>query len=197
MPGPPINACKDDRIIVDVTNHIAGQELSIHWHGLHQKETPWSDGVPMVTQCPIVAGNTFRYIFYARQAGTHYYHSHSGLQRTNGIFGKIDVRDPYDPNELFYDYDLPEHSILLSDWNNELAEVNVPGVKNQVNLPASILINGLGTYFDPKSGNSTFAPIAAFYVERGKKHRFRIDNAASQTCPFELSVGIMSCGKTV
>lgn len=48
MPGPSINVCKDDRIIVDVTNNMAGEEVTMHWHGLHQNDTPWFDGVPMV-----------------------------------------------------------------------------------------------------------------------------------------------------
>lgn len=32
--------------------------------------------------------------------------------------------------------------------------------------------------------------MAVFYVERGKRHRFRIANAGSHVCPFELSVRI-------
>lgn len=85
MPGPPISCCKGDRIIVDVTNNMAGEEVTIHWHGLHQTSSPWFDGVPMVTQCPIFAGTSFRYAFYAQQPGTHYYHAHSGLQRNLSI----------------------------------------------------------------------------------------------------------------
>lgn len=130
LPGPPINVCKNDRIIVDVMNHMPGTELSFHWHGLHQKETPWMDGVPMVTQCPILAGNSFRYIFNAREAGTHYYHAHSGLHRSNGLFGPINIRDPNDPNADYYDYDLDEHSIMLADWNNVMAEEKAPGAIN-------------------------------------------------------------------
>lgn len=49
LPGPSINVCKGDRIIVDVTNHMHGQGLTLHWHGIHQKNTPWMDGVGMVT----------------------------------------------------------------------------------------------------------------------------------------------------
>lgn len=69
IPGPIISCCKNDRIIVDVTNNMAGQELSFHWHGLHQKGSPWFDGVPMVTQCSILSGTTFRYIFNASEKG--------------------------------------------------------------------------------------------------------------------------------
>lgn len=81
-----------------------------------------------------------------------------------------------------------EHSLVLTDWNNHLAEVKAPGTKTQTFHPDSLLINGFGNYLNPKTGEYTYAPMAAFYVERGKKHRFRIDNAASLNCPFELSV---------
>lgn len=34
--------------------------MTLHWHGLLQKGYQYYDGVPMVTQCPIMAGSTFR-----------------------------------------------------------------------------------------------------------------------------------------
>lgn len=57
---------------------MPGEETTIHWHGFLQKETPFMDGVPMVTQCPISSGAIFRYRMTARNAGTFFYHSHSG-----------------------------------------------------------------------------------------------------------------------
>lgn len=188
IPGQTINVCKNDRIIVDLTNQMAGQELSFHWHGLHQRGTPWFDGVPMVTQCPIFGGNTFRYIFEAQDAGTHFYHAHTGVHRLNGLFGKLIVREQDDPNAENYDYDLDEHSLIITDWNNQLAEESIPGTKVEFLLPESLLINGFGTFIDFESGAFKYAPIAAFYVERGKRHRFRIGNVAGHICPFEFSV---------
>jgi FtsP/CotA-like multicopper oxidase with cupredoxin domain len=48
-------------ITVSVHNNITGPEegTSLHWHGLLQKDTPWMDGVPSVTQCPIAPGSSF------------------------------------------------------------------------------------------------------------------------------------------
>lgn len=182
LPGPPINVCKGDRVIVDVTNHMGGQGLTIHWHGIHQHRTPWMDGVPMVTQCPINTGNTFRYVFYASEVGTHLWHAHSGLHRSNGIVGTFVVRESNDPNANVYDYDLAQHSLLLLDWDNQMAEDREPGVRSALTLPNSVLINGFGSY------KFKFAPMAVFYVQRGKKHRFRIANAASHVCQLEISV---------
>ncbi|KAJ9585503.1 hypothetical protein L9F63_002704, partial [Diploptera punctata] len=74
--GPSIQVCLGDRIIVDVTNKLVGRSTLIHWHGLHQRGTPYMDGVPMVTQCPIPEMTTFRYDFKANNEGTLYWHSH-------------------------------------------------------------------------------------------------------------------------
>lgn len=37
MPGPTLEVCKGDTVIVDVENHLMGESTSIHWHGLHQR----------------------------------------------------------------------------------------------------------------------------------------------------------------
>lgn len=168
---------------------MAGQELTIHWHGMHQRESPWFDGVPMVTQCPIFGGNSFRYMFNASQEGTHMYHAHSGVHRMNGLFGNLIVREANDPNADLYDYDLNEHLILLSDWNNVLAEVAAPGHKALDQYPDSIVINGLGNYFVNATNRFIHTPMAVFYVERGSRHRFRISHIGGHFCPFEMTVG--------
>lgn len=73
-----INACVNDIIIVDVENKIPDQDLAVHWHGVDQKGSPYMDGVPMVTQCPIGYMATFRYAFIASTPGTFFYHADSG-----------------------------------------------------------------------------------------------------------------------
>ena len=42
------------------------------------------DGVPPLTQSPIPAGGSFTYDFVVPDAGTYWYHSHVGTQRTAG-----------------------------------------------------------------------------------------------------------------
>lgn len=39
MPGPMIDVCKGDTIVVDVENHLMGESTTIHWHGLQQLES--------------------------------------------------------------------------------------------------------------------------------------------------------------
>jgi iron transport multicopper oxidase len=38
-------------LLHDKSMHLA---TTIHWHGLHQKNTSWADGAAFVSQCPIV-----------------------------------------------------------------------------------------------------------------------------------------------
>lgn len=143
----------------------------------------------MVTQCPIEAGNTFRYIFYAAQVGTHVWHAHSGLHRTNGIVGNFIVRESNDPNANTYDFDLAEHSVLILDWTNHMAEDKLPGIQNDKPLSSSVLINSFGSYYDLATDKNLFAPMEVFYVQRCKRHRFRILNTGSHSCQF----GILVC----
>lgn len=63
IPGPSIQVCQGDKVVVDVENHIEGMEVTIHWHGVWQRGSQYYDGVPYVTQCPIQEGNTFRYVY--------------------------------------------------------------------------------------------------------------------------------------
>lgn len=60
IPGPSIQVCENDKVVVDVENHMEGMEVTIHWHGIWQRGSQYYDGVPFVTQCPIQQGNTFR-----------------------------------------------------------------------------------------------------------------------------------------
>jgi FtsP/CotA-like multicopper oxidase with cupredoxin domain len=147
-----LQVCKDDLIVVDVTNKMAGTAATIHWHGFHHRDTPFMDGVPFVTQCPIDFSNSFRYAYWATEAGTQFYHSHTGHHKVNGHFGGIIVRQPPndDVNRLLYDEDLQEHMVIVADWMHEDGEMFMPGnpSRGEGIQPNSLLINGKGTYTD-------------------------------------------------
>jgi FtsP/CotA-like multicopper oxidase with cupredoxin domain len=63
-------------------------------HGLLQKTTPWSDGVPGVSQCPIAPGETLVYRFQADLYGTSWWHSHYSAQYSSGAFGPLVIYGP-------------------------------------------------------------------------------------------------------
>ncbi|XP_035795872.1 laccase-2-like [Anopheles albimanus] len=188
LPGPMVHVCKHDTVVVDVENHLEGAGSTIHWHGFHQHATPWMDGVPMVTQCPIPQGTTFRYRFEAVEAGTQFYHSHAGFQKANGHYGMIVVRNPADLNQAQYDHDLSEHRIIIADWTRDLVEKWVPGIQSESMRIDSILINGRGRYFNATIGSRTEAPLTVYRVEYGQRYRFRLISSGSQYCPFQLQI---------
>lgn len=139
---------------MDVVNRMMGESTSIHWHGMHQRESPYMDGVPFITQCPIPPHTTFRYNFIADHEGTHWWHSHIGMQRTDGAFGALIVRQPMKKIQYgrLYDYDLPEHIMVIQDWDVRTGTSSFNSFHHSIgnNKPKNILINGKGKYFDKK-----------------------------------------------
>jgi L-ascorbate oxidase len=82
LPGLSIQECQGDTIVVNLVNRMrTARVTSIHWHGLTQRGTPFMDGVGMVTQYPIMPFQSFQYKFEAKDVGTYWWHSHSGVQR--------------------------------------------------------------------------------------------------------------------
>lgn len=37
LPGPSIEVCQGDTIVIDVENHLLGEGITVHWHGLRQQ----------------------------------------------------------------------------------------------------------------------------------------------------------------
>lgn len=50
MPGPTIEADEGDILHIQVTNNNPFMGNSIHWHGIHQKRTPYMDGTVGMSQ---------------------------------------------------------------------------------------------------------------------------------------------------
>ena len=75
-----------ENVTLNVTNNLR-EDTSIHWHGLI---LPFDqDGVPKISFDGIKPGQTFTYQFPIRQAGTYWFHSHSGFQEPDGAYGAI------------------------------------------------------------------------------------------------------------
>ncbi|XP_059471482.1 uncharacterized protein LOC132194315 [Neocloeon triangulifer] len=192
IPAPSIQVCEGDRVIIDVDNRMQGIELAIHWHGLHQRGTQYYDGVPMLTQCPIPEGTTFRYQWNADNPGTHFYHAHTGTQKLDGLQGSIVVRSTpaRDLHSHLYDFDLTNHVMMIQDWMHEDSTERFPG-RLQVRPgqdPDTILINGRGQFRDPQTGLMTNTPLEVFTVTPGRRYRFRLINAFCTVCPAQLTI---------
>ncbi len=112
IPGPEIRVTRGDKIRVVFKNNT---ELNhtIHWHGIF---VPWRmDGVPYVTQMPVMPGKQFVYEFVAEPYGTHFYHCHWGtlLHMQAGMYGSFIIEDPDDPIKKQFNYER-EYTLLYS-----------------------------------------------------------------------------------
>jgi FtsP/CotA-like multicopper oxidase with cupredoxin domain len=83
---------------------------AIHWHGLHPPNN--EDGVPGVTQPVIRPDASNFYNFPLRPAGTHWMHSHQGLQEAFLLAAPLIVHDPADQAR-----DEQEVVLFLSDFS--------------------------------------------------------------------------------
>lgn len=112
LPGPTLRWREGDTVTIRVTNRLA-VDTSIHWHGIL---LPFEmDGVPGISFKGIPPGETFTYRFKVQQAGTYWYHSHSGLQEQTGMYGGI-IIDPIDADPIRADR---EYVMQFSDWTDE------------------------------------------------------------------------------
>lgn len=136
--------------------------------------------------------NVIRYQFLAGNEGTHFWHSHSGLQKLDGICGTLIIREPksVDLSGFLYDFDLPEHVVIISDWMHEYAISRFPGRTSYHTgqTPDSILINGKGNAKNVWTGCNTKASLQTFNVQPGKKYRFRLINAFASVCPAQFNI---------
>ncbi len=65
---------------------------AIHWHGLHPPNN--QDGVPGLTQSVVAPNASYPYDFPLQPAGTHWMHSHQGLQEAFLLSAPLIVHDP-------------------------------------------------------------------------------------------------------
>jgi len=124
MPGPALRMREGDTVTINVTNRLA-EPSSLHWHGILLKSN--MDGVPGLSFRGIMPGETFTYRFPVKQAGTYWYHSHTGMQEQTGLFGSI-IMEPEKPDPFHYDR---EYVVHLSDWTDEDPMTVVANLKQQ------------------------------------------------------------------
>lgn len=108
--APEVRVTAGDTVHADLVNRLPdGATTSVHWHGVAIRND--MDGAPPVTQRPVAPGETFSYRFVAPNPGTHFFHSHVGLQLDRGMYGPLIVEDPRE--SLPYD---DEWVVVLDDW---------------------------------------------------------------------------------
>jgi len=124
VPAPILRWREGDTVTLRVTNHLS-EPTSIHWHGIILPNP--MDGVPGLTFQGIAPGETFTYQFPVRQSGTYWYHSHSGFQEQQGLYGPL-VIEPKAGYPQAFDRD---YVVFLSDWSDESPHTIISNLKFQ------------------------------------------------------------------
>ncbi len=124
VPGPTLRFKEGEDVTIYVTNRLR-EDTSVHWHGLLLPGQ--MDGVPGLNGYPgIKPGQTYTYRFKIRQAGTYWYHSHSGTQEQAGLYGAL-VIDPAAPDVVQAARD---YVVVLSDFTSEDSDEVLRNLKN-------------------------------------------------------------------
>jgi len=129
FPGPLIRVKEGDWVQVNLTNK-SFESHTIHWHGV---QVPCEmDGVPLGSQWPVRPNQTFRYLWRAQPAGTHFYHCHvmTGLHATAGLSGPLIIDPIDDPVMKTFPY-TREYIMLLS-------ELDTNYVRDEMNAMATM-----------------------------------------------------------
>lgn len=161
---------------------------AIHWHGLHPPNN--EDGVPGVTQPVVRTDSGILYNFPVLPAGTHWMHSHQGLQEAYLLAAPLIVHDPADHA------DEQEVVIMLADFSF------MPPSEVFATLRArrSPLTSGMKTnkpdandwnYDAYLANDRTLTDPEVIRVEKGGRVRLRIINSSTGTNYF-VDLGNMS-----
>ncbi|KAJ5378929.1 laccase-1 [Penicillium cosmopolitanum] len=175
LPGPTLRLKQHESVQFLVRN-LLPVSTAIHFHGIDQLGTPWSDGVPGLSQRAIQPGESFMYRWTANSYGSYFYHAHSRGQLMDGLFGAIYV-EPSNIQERPFKLISSDESkveamlqaerqtrpLILSDWRHLTSEqVWEAEVASGLDAPCvnSLLINGKGSVncFDQNFINQMTSP---------------------------------------
>jgi FtsP/CotA-like multicopper oxidase with cupredoxin domain len=115
VPGPEIRVNPGDRVRVVVQNQM-DQPTAVHFHGLTVPNE--ADGVPFITQPPIMPGEYWTYEFTVKDPpGMYVYHSHfnSTEQVGSGMYGAFIVAPKTGWKSVYGVRPAEEYSIFLGD----------------------------------------------------------------------------------
>ncbi|MGR5437546.1 multicopper oxidase domain-containing protein [Vibrio owensii] len=160
IPAPTIRCRQGEKVIIRFTNKLS-EPTTIHWHGLRIPIE--MDGVPFLSQPPIMPGETFVYEFTPPDAGTFWYHPHmnSVKQLGMGLVGLIIVEEvePVQFDE--------EHEVVLKNWH-----LDKQGQWKNLMVPR--LSARMGTPGEWSSVNGVHEPV--YTLKQNATTRLRIAN---------------------
>ncbi|CAL4979165.1 unnamed protein product [Urochloa decumbens] len=176
LPGPMINVTEGDLVVVHVINK-SPSNITIHWHGIRQWLNCWADGVPMITQYPILPNHNFTYrLNVTGQEGTLWWHAHvPGLRAT--LHGAFIIRPRHGSSSYPFPKPDKEVPIIIGDWWTMDLTLLEKHFKKEIvdDLPVAATINGkIG---DLHNCSGVVEDGYVLDVEPGKTYLLRIINA--------------------
>jgi len=188
-PGPLLRFKQGSIVEVTVVNELFDDLAVVHWHGMTQRNTPFSDGVPSVSQCPLSndeGHNTMVYIFSPETAGTFWYHGHYNEQYSDGLYGPIIV---------YRDDEASEIATAGAPYSHDGEDKWIWQIADWYQVPATDL---LPWYLSPESGGDEPLPDAYIVNDKFPGHfnitldddepvRVRVINSAALSM-FNISV---------
>jgi len=184
IPGPEIRVKEGETLRVILKNYLP-EGTTIHWHGLPVPNN--MDGVPHVTQNPVLPGQSFAYEFKATPPGTYVYHTHFSYQLDRGLYGSLIV----EPKKEERSYDR-EYVLVLEDWAT--VDGGGPEASKMGRISPSMGMMGMmgrqrGTgeplqepLYDAYTINGkVFGASLPFKVKKGDRVRLRIINPSAST----------------
>ncbi|KAF6163050.1 hypothetical protein GIB67_001378 [Kingdonia uniflora] len=177
LPGLIIRVREGDELLIHVHNN-SPYNMSMHWHGIFQINSQWSDGAAYVTQCPIRPGNSYTYRFNVTgQEGTLWWHAHHSWLRAT-VYGALIIKPRHGRS---YPFPKPQKEIpiILGEWFNR----NVVDIEMEAHAAGDVpeesvayTINGLTGDLYPCSDKTKYT--YKLNVVQGKTYLLRIINAA-------------------
>lgn len=160
FPAPVLRATQGKRIRIKFINQL-DEPTTIHWHGIRIDIA--MDGVPFLTQPPVMPGQSFVYDFVCPDAGTFWYHPHmnSVEQLGRGLVGVLIVDEA---DKVAFD---AEVILGLKDWR-----LNKNGSFKALSQPHQAARNG--TLGNVHTVNGELKPV--YSIPAGGTVRLRLLN---------------------
>lgn len=158
FPGPALRLKVGECVDFKVVNKLSVR-TGIHFHGIEQRGTPWSDGTPGLSQSAIEPGATYMYRWEANEVGAFFYHAHYKGQIMDGLYGAIHI-SPADNQQTPFSLidsanakdlakaDSMAEPFFASDWTQFTFD-ELYNIEQRANIDIacadSIIINGMGS----------------------------------------------------
>uniref|UniRef100_A0A3Q7IQ64 Uncharacterized protein n=1 Tax=Solanum lycopersicum TaxID=4081 RepID=A0A3Q7IQ64_SOLLC len=176
FPGPLLNATTNDNIHVNVFNDMDKYPVLITWNGIQQRHNSWQDGVSG-TNCAIRPNTNWTYEFQLKdQIGSFFYFPTLHYEKAGGAFGPIQINNRVRIQPPFAEPE-GDFDLLIGDWYENSFKVIGDKLAHEGynKTPNMMLMNGKGSYLDPKAKSNE-----SFTINQGKTYRLRISNVGSE-----------------